>query len=190
MSVLTVPMKEDYIIGPDTMLILPLLKDQQIYSRIIEMNEEFICAKKPLDIIKNSCIYYGASFEGRKEATIALTNMKNKTPIIISHTLSLFYFPTASVHKPDCSWISLEHVLFYKRAQNNTCMITFRNRINYDLDISAHIFNNQMLKTTHLKNLITRKIEEMKNPKKTYWQLSNLEELLAFERMNSYQSKK
>lgn len=188
-STLTVPVREEYIIGPDTMLIIPVLEDQKVYSRIYEMNQEFICRKKPLDIIKESCIFYGSSFDGRKEATIALTNVKNKTPIIVSNFFTLFYFPTASVHKQDCIWISLEHVLYYKRAPRNTCTVTFRNKINYDLDVSVHIFNNQMLKTTHLKNLINRRMEEMKETKKSYWDLLNLKEILAYEEKNSYRIK-
>ncbi|MGD6899303.1 competence protein ComK [Bacillus infantis] len=57
---------EEYEINPSTMIIMPQIYGKKIYSRIFEVEDEFLSPFKPFDIVKKSCGYFGSSYEGSK----------------------------------------------------------------------------------------------------------------------------
>ena len=59
----------NYIINYETLLIIPYEDNK---SKIFEVDEELIVNMKPFDIIKNSCLFFGSSYEGRREGTSSL----------------------------------------------------------------------------------------------------------------------
>lgn len=54
----------EYEITPYTLMVLPIHYGTKVYSRIIELEDDFISPFKPMDIMKKSCEYFGASYEG------------------------------------------------------------------------------------------------------------------------------
>ena len=87
---------EEYEINPQTMAIFPVEYGSKIYSKILEEDDEVLSPFKPLDIIKKSCQYFGASFDGRREGTRELIGITHKAPIVIDTNTSIYFFPTTS----------------------------------------------------------------------------------------------
>ena len=69
-----------YEINVETLLIVPFGKGK---SKVYEYDSEYEVNMSPLAIIKNSCLYFGSSYEGRKEAIKSMIGIDMKVPIII-----------------------------------------------------------------------------------------------------------
>ncbi|MGE7601980.1 competence protein ComK [Peribacillus sp. NPDC097675] len=179
---------EEYEITPYTLMVMPINYGSKIYSRIIELEDEFISPFKPLDIIKKSCEYFGSSYGGRKDGTKQLINITHKAPIAIDPTSSIFFFPTTSPLRPQCTWLSHEHVVSFTRLDSKQTTITFRNRKSFDIDVSSSSFENQLHRTSFLKSKLIQRIEETK--RKSFYLFTESDGLKASEMISKYPSLK
>ena len=114
-------MKElnNYIVNLETLLLIPVDDNK---TKVFEMEEEFLVKKNIMTIIKDSCLFFGSSFEGRKEGTKYLLNCGIKVPIIIEDSRSLILFPTFS----DISIVKLFWFIIQINIMN--CLIPFIER--------------------------------------------------------------
>ncbi|RFU62142.1 competence protein ComK [Peribacillus glennii] len=151
---------EEYEITPYTLMVMPTTYGSKIYSHIIELDDEYISPFRPIDIIKKSCHYFGTSYEGRKEGTRQLIGITHKAPIAINPTSSMFFFPTTSPMRPQCIWVSLEHIDSYSRIDLSHTSVTFKNNQQAELPISTSSFENQYMRTVFLKDKLIQRIEE------------------------------
>ena len=74
-----------------------------------------------MNIIENSCEYFGSSYLGRHEGTKKLIGITHKAPIIIEESKNLIYFPTTSPRLTDCVWIKYINHWVLITAHNNCC---------------------------------------------------------------------
>jgi competence protein ComK len=151
---------EEYEINPFTMIILPEEYGSKTYSKVIELEEEYLSPFRPIDIIKKSCKYFGSSYEGRKEGTTQLTGITHKVPIIIDPISSIYFMPTSSPVNPDCIWVAQEHVLLHKKVDSHRTQVVFRNRKSIVLPVSPHSFENQLLRTSLLRTNFMQRMKE------------------------------
>ncbi|CAG9609247.1 competence protein ComK [Pseudoneobacillus rhizosphaerae] len=156
-------MIEEYIINQCTLLIMPEYYGSKIYSRIYELEDDFIVPFKPLDIVKASCQFYCSSYKGRIEGSHNVIGKIHKAPISIYPTL--FFFPTTSPNRQDCTWVNDQHVLNYRKATSESTFATFSNKETYEIPVSARSFANQLLRTAHLRNKFMQRINDMERRK-------------------------
>ena len=107
----------NYEICEDTLAILPFESGK---ARVIETHGELIVNKTPMEIIEDSCLYFGSTYDGRHTATKYLLGISYKSPIIIEESRNIIFFPTNSPRQQDCCWISLKNIIDYKRRHNNS----------------------------------------------------------------------
>ena len=143
-----------YEINRNTMALIPVNDDQ---TKIIEKEDNFIVDNNIMDIIKNSCEYFGSSYIGRKEGTKKLTGITHKSPIIIEESNKLIYFPTESPRLSSCSWIGLNNIKSYIN-NNGRATIIFDNDKILDLDISYGILDNQVLRSSKLESILRKRL--------------------------------
>lgn len=141
------------------MFIKPIVYGSKIYSKIIEVEDVYLSPFKPLDIIKKSCEYFGSDYEGRKNGTRQLMGITHKSPIAIDPTNRIFFFPTTSPNRPECIWISNEHIDTYDRISPQETLITFHNKHSYKFPVPYSSINNQVLRTSHLVKKLMQRIE-------------------------------
>ena len=151
---------EEYEITPYTLAILPVNYGSKVYSRIIELEAEFISPFKPIEIINKSCEYFGASYEGRKHGTKQLIGITHKAPIAIAPSSSIFFFPTTSPLRPQCIWLSHEHVVSFSRLDQQHTTVVFRNKQIITIPMSSSSFENQLHRTAFLKTKLVQRMEE------------------------------
>lgn len=149
---------EEYEVNPYTMFITPIVYGSKVYSKIYELEDEFLSPFKPIDIIKKSCEYFSSSFEGRKDGTKQLIGITHKVPIAIDPTNFIYFFPTTSPTRSECIWISHEHIMNYSRLAPRQTQVTFQNKQTYTLPISYSSFDNQMLRTALLRTKLMQRI--------------------------------
>jgi len=144
---------EKYIINEKTLAIIPI--DGR--SKIVEDYITYMIDDSPFNILNNSCKYYGSSFEGRVSASDFLIGVKYKCPIIISETKKIIFFPTSSYRQKECIWLNYEAISKYYVNKNNNLIVELHNNLKIELNLSARIFNNQLLKSSRLDSILKSK---------------------------------
>ncbi|MEM5594210.1 competence protein ComK [Niallia circulans] len=85
---------DKYYINYHTLAVLPsIVANGDIYSKVYEHNNVFLCKLSPLMIVKATCGYLGSSYEGRREGTRQLMTYYHKLPIVIDDFNSVYFFP-------------------------------------------------------------------------------------------------
>lgn len=152
---------EEYEVNPHTMVLKPIEYGAKTFTQIIEVNDVLISPFKPLEILKKSCEYFGSSYEGLKEGTKTLTGIVYKAPIIVNPQMSLFFFPTTSPAKHECTWISHAFVKEYEPLEDGSTNVHLQNQQTCIVPISYSSFKNQMRKTAELRIAYSQRISEM-----------------------------
>lgn len=183
LKILKLKQIEEYEVNPFTMFIKPIAYGSKIYSEIFEVEDEFLSPFKPLDIIRNSCEYYGSDYEGRRNGTKQLVGYSHKLPIAIDPTNRIFFFPTTSPSRQECIWISHEHVKDYERVNPQETLILFNNNQSYKFSVSCSTIISQLERTAYLRTKLMQRIEY--NEKKTFYLLQRPKAMEASE--DSYQ---
>jgi competence protein ComK len=148
-----------YEINRNTLAIIPINDTQ---TKVVEKDNIFIVESSSIDIIRNSCEFFGSSYLGRKEGTKKLTGITHKSPIIIEDSNDIIFFPTCSPRIKECGWISLNNVENYK-AFNKNSLIIFNNNLKLEIPVSNKIINNQMLKATRLESVMNKRRKKIQN---------------------------
>ncbi len=173
----------EYEVNIYTMTILPILLENKLCSRIIEIDEELIVKMKPIEVVDRSCKYFGSSLKGRKEGTRELMGITHKPPIIIEPSNQIFLFPTASPSSTECAWLSHSHIIKHSPAGNGTTNITFRNKKIINFDISKGSFENQLFHTAQLRTIISSRMEKKERRMNFFVHPSELSEEMVSENM-------
>ena len=144
---------DQYFINDDTLILIPLEKN---ITKIFETNNSFIIKKNIMDIVDESCQYFGSSYRGRYIGSKSLLKMDYKLPIIVEEMKEIIIFPTCSPRQDDCCWINLQNVENYEKHNQHT-IVYFKNKVSSDLDISYGSFENQIFRSTMLLMTLKRR---------------------------------
>lgn len=148
---------ESYEINKDTVALIPKDNKQTI---VYEVDKSFIVDKKPLEIVEESCEYFGSSFEGRQIGTSKLIGYTHKVPVIIEESFDLIFFPTLSPKNNDCSWLSYSHIFKPDKFKDKT-IVELKNGKKILVDVSSSIIDNQLYRCSRLKDVLQlRKIDK------------------------------
>ena len=129
-------------------------------TKIYELNGEFLVSSSVIDIINNSCRYYGSSYLGRVSGTKKILGISYKAPIVVEESDDIVFFPTSSPRLKDCSWFSLKKIYDYRKNGALTEIVLCNNK-KIGIDISYSSFDNQVLRAARLQMLIkNRKIRK------------------------------
>lgn len=143
-----------YEINCDTLALIPVSENE---TKVIERNNNFNVNNSVMNIIENSCEYFGSSYLGRHEGTKKLIGITHKAPIIIEESKNLIYFPTTSPRLDNCIWIALNNIKTYERKNGKT-ELEFTNNKKIRLDISFGSLDNQVLRATKLESVLRKRI--------------------------------
>ncbi|HIS90317.1 MAG TPA: competence protein ComK [Candidatus Faecisoma merdavium] len=152
-------MIEEYFISEDTLMLLPLSKNE---TKILDISGEYIIEKNIFEVVDESCQYYGSTYNGRYISAKKTLDMDYKLPIIIDEVKEVVLFPTCSPKLENCIWICVNNVENYIK-NNKVSVIKFTNGVSSELNISINTLENQILRAT----MLLMKLKKRKsNPKK------------------------
>ena len=140
------------------MLLIPTADGE---TKVFETDEEFIVRKKMNDIIKDSCLFFGSSYEGRRDGTKALLKCEIKVPIIIDDSRELILFPTLSFRNEKNAWIVYNNIIDYRKYDLDNTLFLFKNNNDIKVNVRYNIVDNQMVRCLKLEAII-RKRKEIK----------------------------
>lgn len=141
---------DDYEINFETLIVEPVDEDNSI---VYEIHNEFIVHKSCISILKDSCLFFGSSFDGRIECTKRFLDCKMKVPIIIEESNNMIFFPTTSIKNHKCMWISYKNLLKYSRKDNFSTVLYFKENRNIEVKIRYNIIDNQIIRCIKLESL-------------------------------------
>lgn len=136
----------EYFINEDTLLIIP---QGETRTKIFELDDNYIIKKNSMEVIDESCQYFGSNYKGRYMGSKSLLKMEYKLPIIIEECKEIVIFPTCSPRQQNCCWVCLQNIENY-RKNNKKTLVEFKNGIIIELDISYGSFENQVFRATML----------------------------------------
>lgn len=143
-----------YEINTETLLILPYDKNK---SKVFEIDCEFIVDLTPLTIIKNSCLYFGCSYEGRRDGTKSIIGVDMKVPIIIEESKCIIFFPTSSCINNNSVWISYQNLLKFSKKNKFSTILYFRENIIIEVDVKYNLIDNQIIRCIKLDSLLNKR---------------------------------
>lgn len=151
----------EYKINPRTLAIIPINRRR---SKIYENDNVFIIQQNSQKIIAENCEYFGSSYLGRKKGTTELIGVTHKAPILIEDTNNIIFFPTCSPRHNDCMWLSLNNIDSFQ-AYDGDALIKFTNNYVLQVNASAKVINNQVLRSTRLESVIQKRRAKLDNKK-------------------------
>ena len=147
-------MKESYEINDETLLIIPYDYGK---SKVYEYDDEFIVDMVPLTIIKKSCLFFGASFEGRRDASKDIIGVDMKVPIIIEESRDIIFFPVSSCISKNSIWISYQNLMKYSKVDLISCLIYFKNDKSIRLGTKYNLVDNQVIRCIKLDTMLNKR---------------------------------
>lgn len=149
-------MIDEYFISEDTLLLIPINKKK---TKIIDINGIMYIKKQLLEIIDESCQYYGSSYNGRYIGSKKILGMDYKLPIIMDELKEVIMFPTCSPRLDKCVWICLNNIDSYLKNQKYST-IKFANGSKFDIEISHNTLENQIMRATLLMMKLKKRKKE------------------------------
>lgn len=143
----------EYYITKETCAVLAVSDSS---CEVIEGDRRFAVLRSCMDVINDSCIYFGSSYQGRVLASKAMLKMAYKLPIIVDEHNGVIFFPTGSPRFSNCIWINLAMVASYEKCGNDSKVI-FKSGAVLDLQVSYYSLENQIFRATMLESVIRKR---------------------------------
>jgi len=150
----------EYEINAETLLIIPFGKGK---SKVYEYNEEFVINMSSLDIIKHSCLYFGCSYEGRKDSAKSFIGVDMKVPIIIEESRNIIFFPTNSCINKNSIWVSYQNLLKYYKLNDFSTILYFKKNKSYKVDVKYKLVDNQVIRCMKLNTFLCKRKNFIEN---------------------------
>ena len=147
-------MLDSYEINNETLLIVPYDYGK---SKVYEYDDEFIVNMIPLTIVKNSCMFFGSSFDGRRLASKNIIGVDMKVPIIIEESKNVIFFPVSSCISKNSIWISYQNLIKYSKIDCNYSMLYFKNNKSIKLNTKYNLIDNQVIRCIKLDTLLCKR---------------------------------
>ena len=142
-----------YYINRSTCAIVPIENNM---SEVVEIDTSFIVNKTPIEIIDESCRYFGSSYKGRTEGSKIMLGMNYKLPILIEEFNNLIFFPTSSPRFGQCIWISLNNIKNYMKFNSNSKLL-FNSGKELVVKNSYYSLENQIFRASMLDSIVRRR---------------------------------
>lgn len=148
-----------YEVNPLTLAIVAEQNDEnEIITRIMEDDTDYIVDITPHQIINISCKFFGSSLKGRQEGARNICGFSSKIPISIDPSSGMYFFPTTSPRNPKCSWIAHSHINKVSQVSDRKTKILFKNGKRLILDVSFRTMLNQVQRTAQFRYLLDKRL--------------------------------
>lgn len=144
----------NYIINVETLLIIPYGRGK---SKIFENDRTFIVNEPTGNILKNSCLFFGSSIEGRRDAVKQILEVDMKVPIIVEDIKNMIFFPVSDCVKRNSIWVSYQNLLKYSKFNEFSTVIYFKCGKKVRVDAKYSLIDNQVIRCIKLETLINKR---------------------------------
>jgi competence protein ComK len=146
---------EKYLITNKTIAIQPFINQWgRVCAEIYEEDAVILVEKKPFRIIKDSCPYYGSTYDGKKDATQIILGRMCFPPIMIDTKLDIFFFPTKSPRKDSCIWLSQPHIDDIISIDRKKVRVIFSNGMDLPIESTSRALKCKLHRAAHYRSVL------------------------------------
>ena len=145
---------KNYEINVETLLIVPYQKGK---SKVYEYDRNFIVNCISGNIIRDSCLYFGSSIDGRREAIKDILGVDMKVPILIEDSKNIIFFPVTSCINTNSIWISYQNLVKYSKINEFSTVLYFHNNQKVIIDVKYNLIDNQIIRCIKLESLLLKR---------------------------------
>ncbi|MCZ8537514.1 competence protein ComK [Paenisporosarcina quisquiliarum] len=156
----------NYLVSFNTIALVPIWIENNLYTRVIENHIEFLVKMKPSAIIKKSLIFYGNSYKLATFFSRESIGHLHKLPLMISHDFGvpLIMMPTLSAESEGNIWISFSAIDSYSINSHNQCLVHFTNSQVLPVNVSYSTMCRQFVLSHFLTNRFQKTRDQMNHP--------------------------
>lgn len=145
---------KNYEINSETLVIMPV---ELAKAKVFEYDDEYLVDTTALDIVKNSCLFFGCSFEGRKTSVKDILGIDMKVPILVEDSNNIIFFPITSCIKKDSIWISYKNLVKYYKLDKFSTVLCFCNNKQIVVNAKYNLIDNQVIRCIKLESLLEKR---------------------------------
>ena len=154
-----------YDLSPTTMVLQATETDSSWASTILEekSTKPIYVKTAPVKLIEKAYRQNGEELLTRNDGAKILCGFNNKTPIVISVTKKMYYFPTHSPQNPHCSWLSHTHVRRVTAAKYGGSIVTFSDGQTMEFQVSKSTMDFQLHRTAQFRFIFEEQLKPIRN---------------------------
>lgn len=156
----------NYLVSFNTVALVPIWIENNLYTRVIENHTEFLVKMKPISIIKKSLVFYGNSYKHATFFSRESIGRLHKLPLMISHDFGvpLIMMPTLSAESEGNIWISFSAIDRYSINSHSQCLVHFTNSQVLPVNVSHSTMCRQFVLSHFLTNHFQKTRDQMNHP--------------------------
>lgn len=152
---------KEFYMNKDTILFIPKCDEYgNLYTCILENDDLFRNDLSPTALMNENLKYYGSNLDGAIAGARVILGKICMSPIVVSDSHGLYWFPSKSHKHKDCAWLALHHIKTYQTAGKKKTLVTFSNGSTYEVGMSFYSFEERVKRTYKLKAENERKMHE------------------------------
>lgn len=166
--------EKSFLVSFDTAVLQPIVINNKVFTKAISYSGETkVIGKKPYDIVRHSCSYYGSSFQHSTKLSKEAIGNYLKLPILIAHDFGspCILIPILSPKSDLNTWFSLGAIESFYPSEGG-CTIVLANEQKIQVPSSpttisrqvgfANILNMHFLK--RMSHLVNNSLITSRNP--------------------------
>lgn len=137
---------KSFLISFETAVLQPIRINNKVYTKVTNISgKTMIISKKPYNIVRQSCAYYGSSFQHAKNLSRETLGNYLKLPIIVAHDYGspCILIPLLSPKSDLNVWFSLKAIEGFNASENG-CLVLLTNGQTITVDSSANTISKQI----------------------------------------------
>ncbi|MEG0450750.1 MAG: competence protein ComK [Lysinibacillus sp.] len=140
-----------YLVSFNTYILQPFRQDSKIYTRVVDKHNELIVTRKPMYVIRKSCLSLGTTYETAKNAAKRFFGNQHKLPIVVTHDFGVpcIFLPTFSPNSDLNTWVGL-HAITNIQPLESGCLVTLKNGVRIELHVKYASFSKQFVNASML----------------------------------------
>ncbi|WP_313893011.1 competence protein ComK [Psychrobacillus sp.] len=135
-----------FIISFETAVLQPIQMNNKTFTKVTKFSgESLVIGKKPYDIVRQSCSYYGSSFQQSVKLSREAIGKYHKLPAVIAHDYGnpCILIPTLSPKSDLNVWFSLKAIQSFHPSKDG-CSIILTNGQTLDVNSSTTTISRQI----------------------------------------------
>ncbi|MGE7090226.1 competence protein ComK [Lysinibacillus sp. NPDC048646] len=140
-----------YLMSFNTYLLQPIQHDSKIFTRVIDKHNELIVTRKPMHVLRKSCLSLGTTYEAAKYSAKRFFGNQHKLPIVVAYDYGFpcIFLPTYSPNSIHNTWIGL-HAISNIIPNEIGCIVTLKNGMHIELTITYASISKQFVNASML----------------------------------------
>lgn len=137
---------QSFIISFETAILQPIKMNNKTFTKVTNFSgESMVIGKRPYDIVRQSCSYYGSSFQQSVKLSREAIGKYHKLPTVIAHDYGnpCILIPTLSPKSDLNVWFSLKAIQSF-HPNKDGCSIILTNGQTLDVSSSTTTISRQI----------------------------------------------